>query len=49
MEEGSMERLSKGDDMTTSTEVTHHFGLPILSVSGPSPPDDEFEQIDEYL
>ncbi|CAB3236711.1 unnamed protein product [Arctia plantaginis] len=42
------EEASKSDD-SSSVETVKHFGLPILSVSGPSPPDEDYDQIDEYL
>ncbi|KAL0839001.1 hypothetical protein ABMA28_016998 [Loxostege sticticalis] len=42
------EATSKSDD-SSSVETVKHFGLPILSVSGPSPPDEDYDQIDEYL
>ncbi|XP_043272022.1 uncharacterized protein [Venturia canescens] len=50
----SNERHSKSFDFakrnidSTSVDNTQHFGLPILSVSEPSPPD-ERERLDEYL
>lgn len=47
-EETINEEASKSDD-TGSVETVKHFGLPILSVSGPSPPDEDYDQIDEYL
>ncbi|CAH2048500.1 unnamed protein product, partial [Iphiclides podalirius] len=47
-EETINEEASKSDD-SGSVETVRHFGLPILSVSGPSPPDEDYDQIDEYL
>lgn len=47
-EETINEEASKSDD-SSSVETVKHFGLPILSVSGPSPPDEDYDQIDEYL
>ncbi|XP_072949068.1 uncharacterized protein [Epargyreus clarus] len=47
-EETINEEVSKSDD-SGSVETVKHFGLPILSVSGPSPPDEDYDQIDEYL
>ncbi|XP_075978195.1 fibronectin type III domain-containing protein 5 isoform X2 [Anticarsia gemmatalis] len=47
-EETINEEASKSDD-SGSVETVKHFGLPILSVSGPSPPDEDYDQIDEYL
>ncbi|VVD04706.1 unnamed protein product [Leptidea sinapis] len=47
-EETINEEVSKSDD-SGSVETVRHFGLPILSVSGPSPPDEDYDQIDEYL
>lgn len=47
-EETICEEACKSDD-SCSVETVKHFGLPILSVSGPSPPDEDYDQIDEYL
>ncbi|XP_045772378.1 fibronectin type III domain-containing protein 5 isoform X1 [Maniola jurtina] len=47
-EETINEEGCKSDD-SGSVETVKHFGLPILSVSGPSPPDEDYDQIDEYL
>ncbi|CAG4940923.1 unnamed protein product [Parnassius apollo] len=47
-EETINEEASKSDD-SGSVETVKHFGLPILSVSGPSPPVEDYDQIDEYL
>ncbi|XP_073956135.1 uncharacterized protein [Choristoneura fumiferana] len=46
--EETISEEAKSDD-TGSVETVKHFGLPILSVSGPSPPDEDYDQIDEYL
>ncbi|KAG7308845.1 hypothetical protein JYU34_006101 [Plutella xylostella] len=48
-EETISEEYSKSDDTSSSVETVKHFGLPILSVSGPSPPEEDYDQIDEYL
>lgn len=49
-EETINEEASKSDDTNSgSVDTVRHFGLPILSVSGPSPPDEDYDQIDEYL
>lgn len=47
-EETINEEACKSDD-SGSVETVKHFGLPILSVSGPSPPEEDYDQIDEYL
>lgn len=46
--EDTINEEAKSDD-SSSVETVKHFGLPILSVSGPSPPDEDYDQIDEYL
>ncbi|XP_045498176.1 uncharacterized protein LOC123696165 isoform X2 [Colias croceus] len=46
--EETISEEGKSDD-SGSVETVKHFGLPILSVSGPSPPDEDYDQIDEYL
>ncbi|XP_041979087.1 fibronectin type III domain-containing protein 5 isoform X2 [Aricia agestis] len=46
--EETINEEGKSDD-SGSVETVKHFGLPILSVSGPSPPDEDYDQIDEYL
>ncbi|XP_060803563.1 uncharacterized protein LOC106129247 isoform X2 [Amyelois transitella] len=46
--EETINEEAKSDD-SGSVETVKHFGLPILSVSGPSPPDEDYDQIDEYL
>ncbi|KPJ20141.1 hypothetical protein RR48_03349 [Papilio machaon] len=46
--EETISEEGKSDD-SGSVETVRHFGLPILSVSGPSPPDEDYDQIDEYL
>ncbi|XP_045487090.1 uncharacterized protein LOC110999222 isoform X2 [Pieris rapae] len=46
--EETISEEGKSDD-SSSIETVKHFGLPILSVSGPSPPDEDYDQIDEYL
>ncbi|XP_047510936.1 uncharacterized protein LOC125053575 isoform X2 [Pieris napi] len=46
--EETISEEGKSDD-SSSVETVRHFGLPILSVSGPSPPDEDYDQIDEYL
>ncbi|PZC82063.1 hypothetical protein B5X24_HaOG211153 [Helicoverpa armigera] len=43
------EEAKSDDSVSGSVETVKHFGLPILSVSGPSPPDEDYDQIDEYL
>ncbi|XP_022838033.1 uncharacterized protein LOC111365072 isoform X2 [Spodoptera litura] len=43
------EEAKSDDSISGSVETVKHFGLPILSVSGPSPPDEDYDQIDEYL
>ncbi|KAJ2948961.1 hypothetical protein O0L34_g5900 [Tuta absoluta] len=48
-EETINEEACKSDDSAGSVETVKHFGLPILSVSGPSPPEEDYDQIDEYL
>lgn len=49
-EETICEEACKSDDSASgSVDTVKHFGLPILSVSGPSPPDEDYDQIDEYL
>ncbi|XP_012544100.1 uncharacterized protein LOC101739066 isoform X2 [Bombyx mori] len=47
--EETINEEAKSDDSLGSIETVKHFGLPILSVSGPSPPDEDYDQIDEYL
>ncbi|OWR42346.1 hypothetical protein KGM_204941 [Danaus plexippus plexippus] len=46
--EETINEEAKSED-SGSVETVRHFGLPILSVSGPSPPDEDYDQIDEYL
>lgn len=48
-EETINEEASKSDDTGGSVDTVRHFGLPILSVSGPSPPEEDYDKIDEYL
>lgn len=45
--EETISEEGKSDD-SGSVETVKHFGLPILSVSRPSPPDEDYDQIDEY-
>lgn len=45
---GSCDYARRTGENSAGVETGQHFGLPILSISEPSPPD-ETERVDEYL